>query len=936
MDTSKVTSKRSDFSSSELDSSNGEKVEKTNDNKESFFIEGGENTTLTSIINGNKDRHELKRGKYVSFFSSYTLNCMDRNQHFLEDPREIMPVVVRILMEKKREKGPLNWDESRIDNIISNIQSVINELLDVKQEEDFSCIVMISNPHIKKNIIELRLSFPRLRVETRFQSKKLFPEIVNRLDNLNIKLPLDEVFSSPWIKIINQNFSTDLYPFYGSFDEYDNENTTFVYAKYLIKQEEENPKISQSDLVSIFNTDRHLFRDELAILITTGNFADLIFRFIFFLPFILSLDGYTCQTKPKNHGSMRRIANLKNYVPNKIVKHIPQTYDMSHFDVFYDGRELDDLDLFIQLISMWDNSRVIDEIYWVMIGECIHTIYNGDSDGADLWEKVTRRAFEGINKKHEIFTEKNIFGKCETRYSTLVSRKTTIKTIAIYAMEDNAALYKTWHDNWCKPSLVKAISGTHTDLAELLYKTNWLSYICTHNGNTVFWYRFDDNKWTKNPNGCDLKKSISNDLVSKFIYMKKDIDLQIPLMNIHDQDTADMIGVKIAKLLIQLKTVPFKKNILEDSVEFFKKSNLSELFDDDAELLGVPSGVICASKKEIHIRKARPEDYLTRQTKADYDMTLSWNSPSVQDVLDWSGKTFTMPGLETYFWKFMASILRGGNNDKRFIVWSGPLGNNGKSTWVKAIELTLGKYCIKIPLGVVTSGGGNGQGPSPATARIKATRISFLEEPDAKVPIKEHVIKSMTGGDSFYTRNPYEEGGEVRPDQKTALICNIIPPIPPGQAMINRLGVMPFSNVWDAHAPKSIDEQYAKGHFICDPFFDVKIPLMTKALLWIMVHKYPKYASEGLGEGPSSAKSATKEFWDNSDPFALFEHEKIMKADSKSKGCDLNSIYEEYKLWFKSSFPGLPIPFKPAFKSELTKRWGPPIGDGWSAFMLKP
>ena len=55
-----------------------------------------------------------------------------------------------------------------------------------------------------------------------------------------------------------------------------------------------------------------------------------------------------------------------------------------------------------------------------------------------------------------------------------------------------------------------------------------------------------------------------------------------------------------------------------------------------------------------------------------------------------------------------------------------------------------------------------------------------------------------------------------------------------------------------------------------------------------------------------------------------------------SKTMTLNDMFKEFNLWFKEMFPGLKVPERGTFKTEIGQRLGvKPSSKGWLGIQLK-
>jgi phage/plasmid-associated DNA primase len=301
--------------------------------------------------------------------------------------------------------------------------------------------------------------------------------------------------------------------------------------------------------------------------------------------------------------------------------------------------------------------------------------------------------------------------------------------------------------------------------------------------------------------------------------------------------------------------------------------------------------------------------------------------------MDWFKKVFPDPKLLHHFLKFAASCLKGRNSDKLFPIFTGE-GNNSKSMIVKLFEKTFGDYCVKFDISNVTSRNGNPNAPSPQLARSKATRLAFMDEPEDDIPLNKGVLKRWIGGDSFFCRMLQDNGGDVEVTFKLVLTCNKVPFIPKDTAITNRVDLYPFLGTWSRDAPASPEEQDRLHIYPLDELFENKIPALSLGFIWMITQYYVYYATEGLKHKPQIVIDTTEAYWRENDVYAQFAADCITEVirdgvRDNSARVSLNQVYDEFKNWYKNSFPALKIPTRPVVKSELVSRWGKLAGKYW-------
>jgi phage/plasmid-associated DNA primase len=327
------------------------------------------------------------------------------------------------------------------------------------------------------------------------------------------------------------------------------------------------------------------------------------------------------------------------------------------------------------------------------------------------------------------------------------------------------------------------------------------------------------------------------------------------------------------------------------------------------------NGVVEIIEDRAIVRNGRPEDYISLNTGVRFRSEYSETSPKVKEVLLWMNQTFRHPDLVMHFRKLIASTLRGRNAAKMFPIWSGELGNNAKSAWIKAFKSFLGPYCTVSSVASISLNEQSASAATPELARLKAVRITFINEPDPQEKLKGGKIKARTGGDSHYVRGLYSDGGEQEQTDTLILVCNLIPYIPAADKVTQkRTEIFPFNSQWlEQHEiPTSAEEQYKQGRFLMNPFFEETVPQLATALLWLAVNDWPLYFKQGMNPKPESVIKANKSYWKDTDIYLQYIADCISMAIDNSGARDKRAkltfleVLESFEVWRKKWYPTAP------------------------------
>jgi len=814
-------------------------------------------------------------------------------------------------------------DDFKIGMILC-FQTVIEEMLKCESKDDrefICCYYENETPTItdKHVILKIRLQFPLCPVEVVIQRDHLKPKIVSKLRADNVMRLLMSQPVDGWENIIDMSFKEPI-PMYGSRKD-QNESTMIlndIFSKINIEDEQYVCEPLQvDDLYIHMSTHRDVLNDSVVMDAIEDWVAENDNDPSFVLPMLMSM------WFPKGQISLKRGASPMGKVPM-----------MSKKTVTLDPME----DLCNRLLNLLSPNRFRKRNYWLDIGRALLSCFKNQEIGLETWKGWTTR--HGGPSERE----------CEEMWYQFRDERLTLNTIGWYALEDNEHDYRLVMKRFCDRMREKSLSLGHTDIAEALYyEVMWLDV--AFDGKD--WYRFENHRWIKCEGGIMIRKMMTTKFIP--IYEKWRTSVSKEQENIEfgggDDDEEEQNNAKknkgeekidkIGKIIMKLKDVRFRSNIMKALEDVTLVENFRKMIDNNPCMIGVANGVIEISEGEALFRSGKPEDYITMTTSTRYNPELTYNHPSVQKLEKWLNQMFTDKELNRHFKKDCASFLYGKNAEKIFRIYSGA-GDNSKSMLMKLLQLCLGSYCCDLPITMLTGQRTQADAPSPSLAQTKSTRIAFLSEPSAQDVINPGVLKAFSSGDRYYARALNDNGGSIEATFKMILTCNRIPSIIGDKAIHNRLRVIPFMSSWVDNPPAKEEEQYEQRLFKKDPMFEKCIPELAPAMLWMMVNWYPIYNNEGLAQDPAIVKEMTAKYWSETDAYDNFIAEKITKVykDNDKKIPDESryitgtEMYSAFKQYFVSAFGKGNIPTAPLARSEFVSRLGPLKSNRWIGLLI--
>jgi P4 family phage/plasmid primase-like protien len=635
-----------------------------------------------------------------------------------------------------------------------------------------------------------------------------------------------------------------------------------------------------------------------------GDVMDLSVNTDYYLPRILSL-------YPENRETVSVRTELRIISKSKLKK--VNEISIKERD---STKISDELKVSSELLKLISPSRADNYNEWIDIGWTLYNIGYGTNDALDLWIEFSKQT-----SRDGLFSEKN----CVYHWENMKLSNKSIGTLKMYAKQDSPEGYKKTQDRLINRLTNESLNGGHADMAQLLFEKYGDEYVCACIEKDI-WYVYKDHRWVLNSKGIELRKKISTELVEYYKQIKKNICNK---MGEEDEDDGELRKKlnTVNKIIANLKTYPFKVNIMKECSELFYNDVFYENLNTNPNLIHFKNGVLDLETMEF--RNGRQTDYISMTTGYDYK-EHKWDDLEVIECKDHFSKVYPDPELYNYFMEYCASLLKGGNSAKTFLIKTGE-GDNGKSINIDFLKLVFGKYMRILPTSLITGQRTQSSQATPELSGIRGVRFCVLQEPNKKDGMNIGILKELTGNDLIYTRGLFKEAEEVRPMFKLCLICNGLPVLPSDDpATWDRIRVLPHESCFPKDVdrfpvPKSIEEQFKMKRFPRDPFFSEKLPKMKTAFMWMMFETYKKIKAEGRMPEPEKVRNATSIYRKNNDIFLHFILERIVvdKEDEKAT-MSVVETYNAFKTWFEDSYPNIKnkMPSKEDMKVDLIHKWG--------------
>jgi len=172
----------------------------------------------------------------------------------------------------------------------------------------------------------------------------------------------------------------------------------------------------------------------------------------------------------------------------------------------------------------------------------------------------------------------------------------------------------------------------------------------------------------------------------------------------------------------------------------------------------------------------QPHDSRDRITKlADVEFVDGASCPEFQKFLD---RTQPRADMQRFLQVFHAYAMMIGGNGVQKLAYHYGLGANGKSAFIEATGRLAGSYrTVVSPDTLVGESQRQGQQASPDIARLFNTRYVTVEELPKGVPLKEDLVKAVSGGTKMTARFLQKEFFEFLPIFTAVLSGNHRPTI---------------------------------------------------------------------------------------------------------------------------------------------------------------
>jgi len=570
-----------------------------------------------------------------------------------------------------------------------------------------------------------------------------------------------------------------------------------------------------------------------------------------------------------------------------------------------------------QLVVILSDSRANDYNDWIMLGFCLFNIdYRLLSD----WDEFSKRS----SKYQE--------GVCKSEWVSMSNEGLGLGSLCRWAKEDNIIEFNRITSENKKKLLIDSLSGTHTDVARVIYHIYKNEFVCSAISKRV-WFQFKQHRWRRTDDAVALKKYISNQVVDTYIMYQTENNNEAVQLDSSSSLKEILIerSNKINKLISQLKKTSFKKSIIEECGEMFYKENFEEELDANLDLICFENGVYDLDKGEF--REGYPEDNLSFTTGIYYN-DYEPDSQEIIDVKTFMSQVLPIKPVRDYMYRLLASFICGRIKEQKFHIWTG-CGGNGKSKLIELFRMGFGDYCCTLPVSLITQKRGRAEGATPALAQTKGKRFACLQEPEGDESINVGLMKELSGSDTIMARGLHQAPIEFKPQFKMVLTCNVLPDINASdRGTWRRVRAVEFKSVF-TDTPDPNDS----FQFQIDEQLDEKMETWKEPFMYLLLQEYAKYKENGISE-PDDVMKFTKQYQNDSDNFTQFFEECIVTvaeySDGNGDNVSLSEMYQMYNDWFVvNKGTKTAVPKKKDLKTNAIKKFGPCTSNKFYGIKMK-
>lgn len=283
---------------------------------------------------------------------------------------------------------------------------------------------------------------------------------------------------------------------------------------------------------------------------------------------------------------------------------------------------------------------------------------------------------------------------------------------------------------------------------------------------------------------------------------------------------------------------------------------------------------------DLHTGERRPhqrEDLLTRFIPIDYDPDAPCGP-----WLEFLEQILPDPEVRSYVQRCVGYSLTGDVSEQSLFFLHGG-GENGKSTFMLAIQESLGDYAQTAQAETILARASKGGEIRGDIAALKGARFVAIPDMPRGRRLNEGLVKQLTGSDRIRARRLYQDEFEFSPTHKLFIAMNSLPKVNDNtKGMWRRIKRIPFTAV--------IPEERK------DPKLLFKLREFRAGIVAWGVAGCLAWQEHGLAE-PEAVRAATQEYREDSDELGEFIADTCVLEPGARVTC--KAIWDAYEAWCK-------------------------------------
>lgn len=576
-------------------------------------------------------------------------------------------------------------------------------------------------------------------------------------------------------------------------------------------------------------------------------------------------------------------------------------------DTFVPENKEDEVRKATYLVSLLSDERASNFDSWMRVGWALHNI---STTLLPVWIE--------FSKKCSKFKK----GECDEKWRYMRNEGLTVRSIMIWAEQDNYTKYHQFIVAEFSEVLNKSLDGSTYYIGKALYTKYLNKFVCASLKNDL-WYEFKNHKWFPVIHGYTLQKEISESFASEYIKLVAKFSTRATELTGMEREELLNKSSKIQKIISQLMNISFKEKVMKECKNLFYDPDFEKKLDEKYDLIGFDNGIYDLENNEF--REGRPDDYISKTTGNDYTH-FNQNNPYSIKMFKFFEEILPNEEVRKYLLITLSTCVSGHNKEEKLNIATGS-GSNGKSLLFSLVQMALGDYYISCPITIITRKRGSSNQASPELLRLKGARCGCFQETDDGEKLNVGIMKEITGNDSFMVRGLFSDPIEIKPQIKFFLACNQLPAVPSiDGGTWRRLRVIGFDS-------KFVETPEKSNEYLIDNTLKQKIkewaPMFISYLIYLYVNEYKKLAY--LSE-PDAVKYSTNSYKMENDHFTEFFNNRIEVTANKKDSISVKTMYENFKEWFKLSHEGGRIPVHSELNKFLNEKIGEPKYQKWKGY----